>query len=137
MHYKIQGFTLIELLIVVTIVAILAVVAISSFQNYSIRARVTEGLGLVTRAKIAVSEVVLATSALPANQAATGYEFPAPTDNVSDISIGANGLIIITFTVQAGNGTINFQPAVVGNSGVTWDCTGGTLQDQYRPAICR
>lgn len=138
MQNRAQGFTLIELLIIVTIIAILAAVSISLYQDLSIRARVAEGLGLASSAKIAVSEVVTVTGAYPPTQAETGYESPPATNNVSDISIGANGIIIVTFTPQAGNGTIILQPTIIGGSnGVSWDCTGGTLLDRYRPAICR
>lgn len=132
-----KGFTLIELLIVVTIVAILAAISLAIYQDLSIRARVTEGLGLAQPAKTAVSDTVLSTNVLPANQAATGFLTPPATSNVADVSIGANGVVVVTFTAQAGNGTVIFQPTVIGNSGISWDCTGGTLEDRYRPPICR
>ena len=66
---KNRGFTLIELMIVVAIVGILAAVAIPAYQDYTIRARVTEGLNLASAAKLAVSETALTNGGLPANQA--------------------------------------------------------------------
>ncbi len=51
-----KGFTLIELMIVVAIIGILAAIAIPAYQDYTVRAKVTEGLNLASSAKIAVAE---------------------------------------------------------------------------------
>ena len=51
-----QGFTLIELMIVVAIIGILAAIAIPAYQDYTIRAKVTEGLNLADSAKTAIAE---------------------------------------------------------------------------------
>ncbi len=73
-----KGFTLIELMIVVAIIGILAAVALPAYQDYTIRAKVTEGLSLASAAKLAVSE----SSACPGRPrqrdgANSGYVFNA------------------------------------------------------------
>jgi len=135
---KSKGFTLIELMIVVAIVGILAAVAIPAYQDYTIRARVTEGLHLGASAKLAVSETAITNNALPATQAATGYVSPAATTNVASIAIAdATGAVTVTYTAAAGGGTIILTPTLQANGDVTWTCTGGTLAAKYRPASCR
>lgn len=134
---KQKGFTLIELMIVVAIIGILAAIAIPAYQDYTIRARVTEGLEMASSAKLAVSETAMTNNALPATQAATGYSSPAATTNVTSIVVGANGIITITYTAAAGGGTILMTPTLTTNGDVTWDCSGGTLAAKYRPASCR
>ncbi len=133
-----KGFTLIELMIVVAIVGILAAVAIPAYQDYTVRARVTEGLSLASAAKVTVAENAANGSAL-----AAGYTAPAATLNVTSVAIDAGGLITVTLTTKAGGGTVVFTPAPVlvagtpPNDRITWTCTGGTLAQKYRPAECR
>ncbi len=134
---KQKGFTLIELMIVVAIIGILAAIAIPAYQDYTIRARVTEGLEMASSAKLAVSETSMTNNALPATQVATGYTSPAATANVTSIVVGAAGVITITYTAAAGGGTIIMTPTLTANGDVTWDCTTGTLLPKYRPASCR
>ena len=110
-----------------------------------IRARVTDGLSLATGAKALVSE-----NASHGNNLDLGFAAPAATDNVTSVGITqATGLITITYTARAGNGTLLLTPydgAVLGTnltngtvptSSITWDCTAGTLATQYLPSSCR
>ena len=133
-----KGFTLIELMIVVAIIGILAAIAIPAYQDYTIRARVTEGLSLASSAKTAVAETTITNNALPATQAATGWTSPTATTNVASITItDATAAIVVTYTAAAGGGTIEIVPTLQGTGEVTWTCTGGTLIAKYRPASCR
>jgi type IV pilus assembly protein PilA len=143
MMKKKQGFTLIELMIVVAIIGILAAIAIPAYQDYTVRARVSEGLTLAAAAKTTVSEN--ATNGL--NDLQLGWTAPTATDNVTSVAInGGNGEITITYTARAGNGTIIMTPTAGGaalappavpTDAISWDCTGGSLDNRYRPAECR
>ncbi len=133
-----RGFTLIELMIVIAILGILASISIPAYQDYTVRARVTEGFNLASTAKLAVSETAMSLNALPSSQAETGYTSPAATANVSSIMIGDQGVITITYTSVAGGGTLVLTPTMEKVGGeITWDCKGGTLASKYRPANCR
>ena len=131
-----NGFTLIELMIVVAIIGILAAIAIPAYQDYTIRARVTEGLTMASPLRFAISESAMSNNVLPPDQAATTYVSPAATPNVASIAYDGTD-IIITYTAAAGGGTILIRPTLQANGDITWDCTGGTLIAKYRPASCR
>lgn len=136
-----KGFTLIELMIVVAIIGILAAVALPAYQDYTVRAKVTEGLSLASAAKVTVAENAASGSAL-----AAGWTAPTATPNVGGVAIAADGQITITYTAAAGNGTIILNPTSAGAalvagtppaSSIDWSCTGGTLIAKYRPSNCR
>lgn len=144
-----KGFTLIELMIVVAIIGILAAVAIPAYQDYTVRARVSEGFSLASAAKTLVAENAANASA----DLSAGFVAPTGMTNVQGVAVdGTNGVITVTFTnrVATGAPTLVFVPTSAGaalavntppTDAINWDCTiagaGGTLEAKYRPAECR
>ena len=128
-----KGFTLIELMIVVAIVGILAAIAIPAYQDYTIRARVTEGLSLASAAKVTVSENIQSGQT---NRTA-GSTPPTATQNVSSVSVNStSGIITVAYTAAAGGTNITMTPSIDSASGViSWACSG--TPTNYVPANCR
>ena len=123
-----KGFTLIELMIVVAIIGILAAIAIPAYQDYTIRAQVTEGLNLAGAAKAAVAESFSNTGLAPATRTEAGMSANAIDTNGKYVtSVGvANGTITITYGAGANSnisgGTLELVPYETTDKSVTWRC---------------
>ena len=157
-----KGFTLIELMIVVAIVGILAAVAIPAYQDYTIRAQVSEGISLASAAKAAVVESYGSNGAWPSDNTAAGVGTSTDIKGkyVTSVAV-ANNVVTVTFGQAANTAvsakTLLFTAGLSANGDVSWQCGsksmptgitagttafagtggGGDLPQKYRPAECR
>ena len=163
---KQSGFTLIELMIVVAIVGILASLAVSSYQTYTVRSQVAEGIRVATYAKAGITEAFVNRGEAPANRTQSGLT-PNATDTqgtyVSAVDI-INGEVEITFgnraNAQIAGATLYLTPYETPDRSIVWRCanapvpagtqpmgtagggttaayTASTVANQFLPSSCR
>ena len=154
-----KGFTLIELMIVVAIIGILAAIALPAYQDYTIRAKVSEGILAGSACRTTITEVYQssASGSLP-GAGAWGCESTsgtAPSKYVASVTTSAAGLVTVTLGADsslktAANKTIDMTPlksdgtamtsAEAGTSVHSWKCGPGAtngIAPKYLPGSCR
>ena len=140
-----KGFTLIELMIVVAIIGILAAVALPAYQDYTVRARVSEALVQASAAKATIGE----NAANGSSDLTLGLTaISTATANVSTLTAASStGIITVVTTSKAGAVTLTLTPSAGGSAlsagtlpagPITWVCkVGSSASLKYVPAECR
>ena len=137
-----KGFTLIELMIVIAIIGILAAVALPAYQDYTIRARMSEPLALLGEAKNSMTEYFIANGALPADAAAAGIRTSIDTDLVDSLDVSNTGNVTVTLSTNTGWGDAAGDTVVLSlldttSGSLEYRCTAGTVETKFLPANCR
>ncbi len=143
-----QGFTLIELMIVVAIIGILAAIALPAYQDYSIRARVSEGLLAGSAARTGVSEAYVSFGVMMSSADSMGVQSQS-SDFVSSVDWNRDsdteGEIVITLSSStelgdAADGTIEIHGVGQTNGQVIWSCGVGAtdgIDPKFLPGTCK
>ena len=137
-----KGFTLIELMIVIAIVGILAAVALPAYQDYTVRAKISEPLAILGEGKTSVSEYFIANGELPASATAAGIRTSIGTDLVSALSYSAGNLTVTLATntglQDASAESIVFSLIDSTSGTLEYKCKpGSSMPAKYLPANCR
>lgn len=143
-----KGFTLIELMIVIAIVGILAAVALPAYQDYTVRAKLSEVIARGAEAKTSVAEWYAAKGNLPSN----ANSAPFNTGSAGKVALvswkpGNAGTAAIVLEVSAtgipevgGNNKLSILVASTANGVITWTCgdrTDTTIVSKYLPGSCK
>ena len=144
-----KGFTLIELMIVVAIIGILAAVALPAYQDYTVRAKVSEMILAASSARTTLSEVFSANGAFPPAASAPQYVPNASSKYVASVGYtlsGSNAVVTVASTTAIGPTDAQSKTIALTGTGntangtVAWVCKPGAtnpMPQKYLPATCK
>ncbi|MEM1114307.1 MAG: pilin [Pseudomonadota bacterium] len=138
-----SGFTLIELMIVIAIVGILAAIALPAYQDYTVRAKMSEPLALLSEAKTTVTEYYVTNGVVPPDATRAGLRTNPATDIVASLRLPnaseplLRAVIADNVVPGAASGSYFELSGFTISGTIQWVCLPGTIETKYLPANCR
>jgi Tfp pilus assembly protein PilE len=125
------------LFMIIPVTGILAAIALPAYQDYTVRAKMTEAIAFGDSAARSVGDYYRQQQKMPSSLREAGFTARVPA-SVSDVALDQRtGVIEITVSPQPIAGqTLHMTPSVTGDS-ISWRCSSDGIKEQYLPRGCR